>query len=324
LSVGKPDVGVPSTPTTQSKPIGAIVGGVIGGVVVLLAAIIVAICLIRRSSRRNRKSDPSPLLMANHTHFRSQSEVTAVTNNMVTPNMSTPIGYTSFSSSPMRPTSPTIRTHASSSVRSFPFFTSGGSTVLSPSVRQQSPPPVAVNRDETAVEPFTLPPSNTHGYNPDRKQANGAFPVYDPPTAPPTVRMGVRPTTPTQGARTRYNPPAYTEKTKASPEAAGSSSRQRSPPIAGQVHARKDSADTQHSFTSGGSAPRVGGSNPAMSNRVPPPVMNPQFNPPGASASTSVNAITGHGRQASGNTSSDTDRYRRPATDDGFSVGDIA
>lgn len=262
--------------------------------------------------------------MANHTHLRSQSDVTAVTNNMLTPNMSTPVGYTSFSSSPMRPTSPTIRTHASSSVRSFPFFTSGGSTVLSPSVRQQSPPPVAVNRDETAVEPFTLPPTNTHSYNPDRKQANGAFPVYDPPTAPPTVRMEVRSTTPTPGARTKYNPPAYTEKSKVPPEAGGSSSRQRSPPTVGQVHARKGSADTQHSLTSSGSAPRLGGSNPAISNRVPPPVMNSQFNPPDASASTSVNATAGHGRQLSGNTSSNMDRYRRPATDDSFSVGDIA
>ena len=291
----------------------------------LLAAILFGICLIRRTRRKN-SVEPSPLLMANHTHLRSHSDVMISNNNMSTPNMSTPAGYTSLSSSPMRPSSPTIRTHASSSIRSFPFFSSGGSTI-SPSVRQQSPPPVSMHRDETAAEPFRLPPTNNH--NPDRKQANGAYPVYDPPTAPPTVRMEVRSTTPTQGGRTRYNPPAYSEQTKASPEAGGSSSSRRSPATVGQVHAKKGSADTQHSVTSGGSAPRVGGSNPARGNVVnhltpPGTVKNPQpqMNSHGASASTSANAITGHGRQPSMN--SDTSRQRRPDTDDNFSVRDIA
>ena len=288
---------------------------------VLLAAIIFGIYLFRRISRVNNVNEPSPLLMANHTHLRSQSDV----NNMSMPNMSTPTGYTSLSSSPMRPSSPTIRTHASSSIRSFPFFSSGGSTV-SPSVRQQSPPPVSMHRDETAVEPFRLAPTNN--YNPDRKQANGAYPVYDPPTAPPTVRMEVRSTTPTQGGRTRYNPPAYTEQTKASPEAGGSSSSRRSPATGGQVHTKKGSADTQHSFTSGGSAPRSGGSNPARGNvnHLTPTgtVMNSQMNSHGPSASTSTNAITGHGRQVSGDTNSDKGRKRRPDTDENFSVRDIA
>jgi hypothetical protein len=278
--------------------------------VLLLAAIIFGICLIRRTSRRKNSTEPSPLLMANHTHLRSHSDVTISNNNMSTPNMSSPAGYTSLSSSPMRPSSPTIRTHASSSIRSFPFFSSGGSTI-SPSVRQQSPPPVSMHRDETAVEPFRLPPTNNH--NPDRKQANGAYPVYDPPTAPPTVRMEVRSTTPTQGGRTRYNPPAYSEQTKASPEAGGSSSSRRSPATVGQVHAKKGSADTQHSVTSGGSAPRVGGSNPTRGNVVnhltpPGSVKNPQMNSHAASASTN----------------SDTSRKRQPDTDDNFSVRDIA
>jgi len=320
-SKGNPDVGGPST-STKSKPIGAIVGGVIGGIVVLLGAIIVGIFLIRRTSRPPKNADPSPLLMSNHNHFRSQSDVTA--NNMSTPNMSTPLGYTSLSSSPMHPTSPTIRTHASSSIRSFPFFSSGGSTVHPPSLRQQSPPPVPAHRDETAVEPFTLAPSNN--YNPDRKQANGAYPMYDQPTAPPAVRMEVRSTTPTQGGRTRYNPPAYTEQTRASPEAVGgSSSRQRSPPTGGQGHGTKGSEDTQQSFTLGSTA-RVGGSNPAMGNRLARPtgpVMNPQMSHD-ASASNSAIASTGHGRQLNGNTSGDMGRNRPPATDDSFSVGDIA
>lgn len=322
--VGNPDVGAPSTSTTKSKPIGAIVGGVIGGVVVLLAAIIVGIFLIRRASRPPKHVDPSPLLMSDHTRLPSQSDVTA--NNMLTPNTSPPIGYTSLSSSPMRPTS-TIRTHVSSSIRSFPFFSSGGSTVHAPSLWEQSPPPVQdlpVHRDETVVEPFTLPPSNN--YNPDRKQANGAYLVYDPPTAPPAVRIEVRSSTPIQGGRTRYNPPAYSEQTGAPAEAVGgSSSRQRSSPTAGQGHVKKGSEDTQHSFTSGSTA-RVGGSSPATGDRLAPPtgpVMNPQLSYD-ASASNGAIANTGHGRQPSGNTSSDTDRNRRPTTDDGFSVGDIA
>jgi hypothetical protein len=279
--------------------------------VVLLAAVILGICLVRRSSRLNNITYPSPLLM-NHTHLRSHSDVTAVSNNMSTPNMSTPIGYTSLSSSPMRPSSPTIRTHASTSIRSFPFFSSGGSTI-SPSVRQQSPPPVSMHRDETAVEPFRLAPASN--YNPDRKQANGAYPVYDQPTAPPTVRVEVRSTTPTQGGRTRYNPPAYTEPTNASPEMGGrgSPSSHRSPP--GQTHGKKGSADTQHS--GGSSAPRVAGGNLARGN-LPPPgtVRNPQMN---QQTSTSLNVLTGHGRQLSGE-----DRKRRPDTDDDFSVRDIA
>jgi hypothetical protein len=220
----------------------------------------------------------------------------------------------------MRPSSPTIRTHASSSIRSFPFFSSGGSIVSHP-VRQQSPPPVSIHRDETAVEPFRLAPTNN--YNPDRKQANGTYPMYDPPTAPPTVRIEVRSTTPTQGGRTRYNPPAYTEQTKSSPEAGGSSS---SRPTVGQVHAKKGSEDTQHSFTSGGSAPRVGGGNPARGNVVnhltPPGTVN-QTNSHGVVAGTDTNAVTSHGRQLSGDTNSDMDRKRRPDTDD-FSVRDIA
>lgn len=327
-SVGHSDVGSPSSSTTtKSKPIGAIVGGVIGGVLILLAAIIFAIYLIRRNSRPKSVTDPSPLLM-NHTHLRSQSEVS---NNMLTPNMSSPAGYTSLSSSPMHRSSPTIQTHdssyAPSTSRSFSFFRSGGSTI-SPSVRQQSPPPVSIPRDETAVEPFRLAPTNN--YNPDRKQANGAYPVYDQPTALPAVRMEVRSTTPTQGGRTRYNPPAYTEPNNASPEAGGrgSPSSRRSPPTVG-AHGKKGSADTQHSVTSGGSAPRVAGGSQArgnVANQLAPPgtVKNPQMNSQGASTSTSLNVLAGHGRQLSGDTNSDMDRKRRPDTDENFSVKDIA
>jgi hypothetical protein len=168
--------------------------------VVLLGAIILGICLVRRNSQRKSVTDPSSLLM-NETHIRSNSDTT--TGNGFT-------GYTSLSSSPMqRLSSPTIRTHltrATTSIHSFPFFSSGGSS-NSHSMQQQTPPPVAIQRDETAVEPFRLAPTNN--YNPDRKQADGAYPVYDSPTAPPTVRMEVQSTaqTPTRG-RTKYNPPA--------------------------------------------------------------------------------------------------------------------
>jgi len=250
--------------------------------------------------------------MADHTHLRSHSDI-AIS---------------------LRPSSPTIRTHASSSIRSFLFFSSGGSTIapsvrggstVTPSVRQQSPPPVSMPRDETAVEPFRLAPSNN--YNPDRKQANGAYPMYDPPTAPPIVRMELQSTTPTQGGRTRYNPPAYTD--NASPEAGGSPSSCRSP--ARQVHGEKGSADTQHSITSGGSAPRVAAArgNPAASgnvvNQLAPSgtVKNPQMNSHGgANPNTRTNAITGHGRQRpeSGDTNSDMGRKRQPDTDETFSA----
>ena len=94
-------------------------------------------------------------------------------------------------------------------------------------MRQQSPHHVTVpvtiqlERDETAVEPFRLAPSR----NPDttRKQAPAEFlPVYDPPTAPPTVPMEVRQSSnETSKVMTKYNPPAYTEPSNAR----GSSSR---------------------------------------------------------------------------------------------------
>ena len=262
--------------------------------------------------------------MANHTHLRSQSDVTNP-NSMSTPNMSMPTGYTALSSSPMRLSSPTIRTHASSSIRSFPFFSTGGSTVA-PSLRPMSPPPISMHRDasEAVVEPFRLTPTSNH--NPDRKQADGAYPVYDSPNAPPTVRMTVRgsTTTTTQGGRTRFNPPAYTEQTKGSPET-GASSRP-SPAALGQLHGKKGSADTLQSVTSGGSAPRVGGSNPARGNVVysMAPSKNPQMNSHVASASSSANAITGHRRQQSGDTNSDTGRKGRADTDENFSARDIA
>jgi hypothetical protein len=337
---GHADVGSPASPTTttttttKSKPIGAIVGGVVGGVTVLLAAIILGLYLFRRNSRAKNATDPSPLLM-NHTHLRSHSEVTANSNNnLSTPNMSSPAGYTSLSSSPFRRSTPTIHTHESyapTTGRSLSFFRSGGGSTIAPSMRpsmrQQSPPPVSIQRDETAVEPFRLAPTNN--YDPDRKQANGAYPVYDQPTAPPAIRTDVRSTTPTQGGRTRYNPPAYTDPTNASPEAGGSS--RRSPPTVGQAHGKKSSADTQHSITSGGSAPRVTGGNQARGNNnvvnhvTPPPgtVKNTQMNNYSSQANTSLDVITGHGRQFSGDTNSDMDRKRRPDTDD-FSVRDIA
>jgi len=165
-----------------------------------------------------------------------------------------------------------------------------------------------MQRDETAVEPFRLAPINN--YNPDRKQANGAYPVYDPPTALPTVRMEVtevRPTTPSQAGRTRYNPPAYTEP---SPEAG----ENRSTPT----------VDTQHSFTSGGSTFRSNTARGNVIGHLAPPGAVKKKNSHGAVANASANAVTGHGRELSGDTFSDMDRKRRPDTDDSFSVRDIA
>ena len=275
---------------------------------VLLGAIILGICLCRRTSRRNNVTDPSPLLM-NETHLRSHSD----SNNGYT-------GYTSLSSSPMhRLSSPTIRTHltrASTSIRSFPFFSSGGSTVTH-SMGPQSPPPISMHRDETTVEPFRLAPRTTNNYNPDRKQADGSYPVYDSPTAPPVVRMEVQSTSQTPRGRTKYNPPAYTEPSNASPEAGGSSSSRRSPPTVGQAHGKKGSADTQQSFTSRGILTRGNVINPLA---PPPGTVNPLINLHGASASTSLNVLTGHGRHAN----SDMNRKHRPDTEDNFSVRDIA
>jgi len=240
----------------------------------------------------------------NQTHLRSDSD-----NNI------SYTGYTSLTSTPMHRSSPTIRTHLtreSTSIRSFPFFTTGGSTVTN-SMQQQSPPPVAMQRDETAVEPFRLIPTNN--YNPDRKQVDGAYPVYDPPSAPPVVRMEVQSSTQTPRGRTKYNPPAYTEPTNTSPEA-GSSSSGRSPPTVSQAHGKKGSADTQQSSTPGGNSARGN----VFNHLTPPGTVNSH----GASANTSLNVLTGHGRQLSGDTDSDVYRKRRPDTEDNFSVRDIA
>ena len=265
---------------------------------VLLGAIILGVYLIRRTLRPNNVA---------HTHLRLQSD-TGISNNMSMANMSSPAGYTSLST--------TIRTHVTS-IRSFPFFSSGGSSV-SHSVSQKSPPPVQMQRDETAVEPFRLAPS--YNYNPDRKQADGAFHVYDPPIAPPSMRVEVRSTTPTPKGRTKHNPPAYTEASNPSPEAGGSSSSRRSPPRVGQVHAKPGSANTQQTFTSGGNPSRGN----VVNHLAPHGTVNPQMNSHGANANTSLTALTRHGGQVSRDTNSGMDRKYRPDTDDNFNVRDIA
>lgn len=199
-------------------------------------------------------------------------------------------------------------------------------------MRQQSPPPVQAPRDETAVvEPFTLPPNNYP--NPDRKQANGAYPVYDPPTAPPpTVRMEVRPTTPTQVGKTRYNPPAYSEQTKA---AGGSSSRpphtknvssdtvsstRNGPP----VHAKNVSADSIPSSRSGGANWVGGGSIAAMASVANPMAPNRTvINAQSSSQQVISNTVpVGHGGNASNDSS--LKGKGRPTMDDNFSTRDLA
>jgi hypothetical protein len=306
---GHPDL-VGTVPTTHKKSsnIGAIVGGVIGGLVVIAAAAAIAFYILRRQ-RKPASSGTASSIIEKPNHMRSISDLT--TNSALQ-------GYTTLSSTPMNPpTSPTILTH-NTSVRSVPYFSSAvestlpyGSASPPPGRQAASPPP---RNREDVIEPFTLPPANANVS--DRKQTNGAYPVYDSPTAPPPTAMRMeitRPVTPTQ--RTRFNPPAYTE---SSPSHSGTTS----PPPSRPIHRGKQgSTDTLQSLTSSRShgqrptpahSPNSSGS--GMNNIMG--ITNPAIpnNQAGGSA-----VPQGHGRQVSAS----RDEKRRP-TEESFSARDIA
>jgi len=294
------------TAPKKSKNIGAIVGGVIGGLVVIGAAIAVAFYILRRQTKPVQPGS-SHSLGEKPAHGRSFSDLTTNSNNP----------YTTLSSTPMHPpTSPTILTH-NTSVRSVPFFSSVAAstvpygTASPPPVPRQAVSPPPANREDF-IEPFTLPPSN----NGDRKQANGAYPVYDPPSAPPqnTVRMDItRPVTPSQ--RARYNPPAYTE---SSPGASASGQNSR-PPHRG----KQASTDTLQSVTSSrnhGTRPTTDHSpNSSASGMANIVGQMGVANPPQNNQGSGSTMPQGHGRQVSGS----RDEKVRP-TEESFSARDIA
>ncbi|KAF8972538.1 hypothetical protein BDZ97DRAFT_1752438 [Flammula alnicola] len=294
-SEGHPDfVGGTSTAPKKSKNVGAIVGGVIGGVVVIGVAAAIALYMIRRQRQAVQSKAAPPGDMPGH--MRSLSDLSTASN----------VKYTSLSSNALTtnpPTSPTIMTH-NTSVRSVPYMSSvvastapyGTATPPPGPARQISPPPVPANREDH-IEPYTLPPTVD---NPDRKQSNGAYVVYDPPSAPPPMRMEIsRPQTPT--ARARYNPPAYTE---SSP---GGSSSQRTP-----HRGKQPSTDSQHSLTSSRPDHSPNASGSGMANLVGQ--VGAINSPPREESRPS-----GHGRQVSAS----RDEKRRPP-EEGFSASDIA
>ncbi|KDR68768.1 hypothetical protein GALMADRAFT_256619 [Galerina marginata CBS 339.88] len=303
----QPDLlGTTQTKGKKSSNVGAIVGGVIGGLVVIAAAAAVAFYMLRRQRQAPRPGPPHSI-SEKPLHMRSISDVTT--------NSGFQQGYTTLSSTPLNhPASPTIMTH-NTSIRSVPYFSSVvGSTVphgtASPPPGRQAGSPPPANREDI-IEPFTSPPSNNHNHA-DRKQSNGAFPVYDPPTAPP-MRMEIsRPITPTQ--RTRFNPPAYEEST---PDRSGTGTPTR-PPHRG----KQPSSDTTHSMTSTGHAQRPAVDHSPNSSASGMANIVGQMGIAPSGAQTGGNAIPqGHGRQASASVSRDE---KRKPTEESFSARDIA
>ena len=299
LDLGHADLSNPAPPShKKSTNVGAIVGGVIGGLAVIAIASAIAFYILRKH-RNSGAGAPVSLIEKPH-HMRSISDVTTTSGMQ---------GYTTLSSTPMNPpTSPTILTHQSS-IRSVPYF----SSVVASTVPQgtSSPPPLPTSSPpprnrEDVIEPFTLPPSNVS----DRKQANGAFPVYDPPTAPPPAairNMEInRPATPTQ--RARYNPPTYSESTTGGP------SNSSSPPPTRALHRGKQgSTDTLPSVTSHGQR-----QTPAHSPNSSASGMGNIVGQMGIANSGTSTPPT-HGRQVSGS----RDEKRQP-TEDSFSARDLA
>ncbi len=197
---GHADLGSTSSSKKNSTPVGAIVGGVVGGLVVLGVFIALAIWILRRYR------SPTELFLdgpdSRTTHIRKISDTT-VTSGMTTSGGST---FTSVLPGMFRNhnTNAAARMHNSSvSVSSLPFFNSGIAGEL-----HQSSPPRQNGTPEGVVTPFTLPPTNE---NPDKKQSNGEWPVFNSTNAPHNlVRMEVTPS-PNSTRRERYNPPAYSE-----------------------------------------------------------------------------------------------------------------
>lgn len=228
-------------------------------------------------------------------HMRTLSDMTAGSND-------NSLGYTTLTSSPMGntnvPSSPTILTH-SSSIRSLPFMGSIAGSIAPygtahPLGRQTSTGP-SPSSQEDVIAPYTLPPISN---NPDRKQGNGGYPVYNAPLTPPPNALrvnSVQPVTPAR--RARYNPPTYAE---SSIDASRSSLGHR---------ANQLSTDTDYSSPS---SPINRNSSPSMANVAgvvsssPPSAMRP-----------------GHGRQVS----TSIDQKPQPpstTTEASFSARDIA
>lgn len=167
-------------------------------------------------------------------------------------------------------------------------------------------------RLEDMVTPFTSPPSLDA--NMDRKNSNGAFPLYSDPNAPhpntTPMRMEiVHPRTPVPRNAQRFNPPAYEA---SSPGGAASSSGH-----PGHSHSRSKQGSTDtHSMTSNrtgvpgqtpGHSPNTSVSTPGIAGQMS---LLPPTTPPQAQ----------HGRKVSAST---RDVKVRPE-DDAFSARDIA
>ena len=162
-----------------------------------------AICILRRY-----RSPTEPLFLdgpnSQPAHMRKISDTT-VTSGMTTSGAST---FTSVLPGMFRNhnTNAAARMHNSSvSVSSLPFFSSGIAGEHQSSAPRRNGTPT---RPEGAVTPFTLPPTNE---NPDKKQSNGEWPVFNSTNASPNLaRMEVIPSL-NSTRRERYNPPAYSE-----------------------------------------------------------------------------------------------------------------
>jgi len=232
--------------------------------------------------------------MEKSNHMRTLSDMTNVTNV-------DSLGYTTLTSSPMvdtnAPTSPTIFTHHSS-IRSVPHMSSIAGSIAPYGTahllgRQTSTGPLPPNQEDI-IAPYTLPPISN---NPDRKQADGAYPVHNTPSTPPNIMRAesMQPSTPT---RARYNPPTYAE---SSVDASSLGHR-----------ANQLSTDTDYSSLSSPVNRNLSISSAGVTNVAS--VVN--SSPPSAMRA-------GHGRQVS--TSKDEKRQRLPPpTEASFSASDIA
>ncbi|KAF9042168.1 hypothetical protein BJ165DRAFT_254654 [Panaeolus papilionaceus] len=265
-----------------------------------------------RRNKRKPTAQPNQMQYTGDTstygHMRSLSGATQKSNLTSSGHI-----YSTLTSTPMftnAPVSPTIQTHPTASVRSIPYLGSLIASSASPPPqggnisRQQTPP---VNREDIVV-PYTEPP-NGQEFS-DRKHTGGPGIVYDSPDAPPpnvaAMRMEIiRPSTP---PRTRFNPPAYSETSPGT--SAGPSSTPR------LAHAKKGSADTNHSFTS--SVPRA--SSPPISlapAATPLAIYNPTSpQPPPEHPS--------HGRQLSGRSRDEKRNSPQSPQSDSFYGGDLA
>ena len=274
-------------------------------------AIALAFFMLRRQSKRlQAKSTAMEGNDGRPPHMRNISDST-MNSGMKS------MTYTTLTSSgPMMmtnpPTSPTIRTH-NTSEHSLPYSTATPFSSPPPPLPRTSPSLSRSDRTEDIIVPFVLPPTVD---NPDRKQANGEYPVWDSPSAPPVnsnimrVQSSVT-RTPTE--RARYNPPAYAE---SSPSRSGTGTPPR--------HNRgPGSSDTGHSVRSNGvTQPSTPGHSPANSGSniyAPMPMAIPDVSAAPAYPMPGNTMSQGYGQQVG----PAADLKRRP-TADSITGGDIA